>query len=41
MIDLLNLIWRSGMNDIILKIGTNLRFDFFFFTLHVILKENA
>jgi len=29
------------MNDTILKIRTNLRFGLFFFTLHVILEENA
>jgi len=29
------------MNDTILKIITNLRFGLFFFTLHVILEENA
>jgi len=29
------------MNYTILKIGTNLRFGVFFFTLHVILEENA
>jgi len=29
------------MNDIILKIGTNLRFGLLFFTLHVMLEENA